>query len=444
MCTSGSRHRQHSASLVMSYHSISSRRTRFCLKKRQTRRYLFALLLFLTLTLMTLYEFYFTIAQRAKNGETEASILEAVLCQKDNASLVQLRNKIEDINRAQTIKNVDGYKITDETVVFVIQVHRRPAHLKALIESLRSVVDIKSALLIFSHDYYDEEINEVVNSIDFAPFMQIFLPFSIQLHPDEFPGFGSNDCPWNLDVDKARQQECEGAQTPDQYGHYRQGEVTQLKHHWWWKINRVFDQLNVTANFNGFVVFLEEDYYIAPDVLHTLRLMVNLAASDCPECNNFHLGTFSKSQKYEEDANKVGIGQWNNLGFSFNRTFWHVLRSCASVFCTFDDYNWDWSYHYAAQQCFFQKLTPLIVRASRVFHVGDCDGMHNQRDDCSFETSIRGAKEFVESVKIALFPESLVLEGKNHYQTIVQKGWGGWSDPRDIQLCLNISSVDIS
>ncbi|XP_046658260.1 alpha-1,6-mannosyl-glycoprotein 2-beta-N-acetylglucosaminyltransferase-like isoform X2 [Homalodisca vitripennis] len=422
-----------------------SRRSGFYLKKRQTKRYLFMLLLFVSLMFMILYEFYFTIAERAKNGESEAGIFESILCQvfmltvcpkKDNSSVIQLRNKVEDINKAQTIRNSDRFEITEETIVFVIQVHKRSAHLRGLIESLHSVVGINSSLLIFSHDYFDEEINEVVNSVDFAPVMQIFLPFSIQLYPAEFPGFSPNDCPWDVGVQKAKQLDCQGAQTPDHYGHYRQGEVTQIKHHWWWKINRVFDHLKVTKNF--------DDYYVAPDILHTLHLMIDFSVDNCTECNSFHLGTFTKTLSYEEEANKVDIGQWNNLGFSFNRTFWNVLRECASVFCTFDDYNWDWSYQYAAQQCFFQKLTPLVVRASRVFHVGDCDGMHNQRDDCNFETSLQSAKDLVESEKRYFFPESLIILGRNYHQARVQKGWGGWSDPRDIQLCLDITSLDTS
>jgi hypothetical protein len=35
------------------------------------------------------------------------------------------------------------------------------------------------------------------------------------------------------------------------YGHYREAKFTQTKHHWWWKANRVFDQLRATRNYNG-------------------------------------------------------------------------------------------------------------------------------------------------------------------------------------------------
>lgn len=38
---------------------------------------------------------------------------------------------------------------------------------------------------------------------------------------------------------------------PDLYGHYREAKFTQTKHHWWWKANRVFEQLEVTRNHTG-------------------------------------------------------------------------------------------------------------------------------------------------------------------------------------------------
>jgi hypothetical protein len=41
------------------------------------------------------------------------------------------------------------------------------------------------------------------------------------------------------------------ADWPDLYGHYREAKFTQTKHHWWWKANRVFDQLKATKRYNG-------------------------------------------------------------------------------------------------------------------------------------------------------------------------------------------------
>ncbi len=50
---------------------------------------------------------------------------------------------------------------------------------------------------------------------------------------------------------RARQLKCLNAEWPDQYGHYREAKFTQIKHHWWWKANRVFNQLKATKHYNG-------------------------------------------------------------------------------------------------------------------------------------------------------------------------------------------------
>jgi alpha-1,6-mannosyl-glycoprotein beta-1,2-N-acetylglucosaminyltransferase len=50
---------------------------------------------------------------------------------------------------------------------------------------------------------------------------------------------------------RAKMMKCFNADWPDVYGHYREAKFTQIKHHWWWKANRVFDQLKATRDFNG-------------------------------------------------------------------------------------------------------------------------------------------------------------------------------------------------
>lgn len=50
---------------------------------------------------------------------------------------------------------------------------------------------------------------------------------------------------------RAIKRKCNNAYYPDRYGNYRTAKITQIKHHWWWKANRVFDKLNVTRNHTG-------------------------------------------------------------------------------------------------------------------------------------------------------------------------------------------------
>ena len=105
-------------------------------------------------------------------------------------------DNIKRINAEQVIRNEQIFGPVDNTtVVIVVQVHNRLHYLKQLIVSLSTSRDIDKTLLIFSHDFWDPQINELVNSIDFAKVLQIFYPYSIQTHPKEFPGESPNDCP---------------------------------------------------------------------------------------------------------------------------------------------------------------------------------------------------------------------------------------------------------
>lgn len=99
---------------------------------------------------------------------------------------------------ARVWKIFRGIQTIDPFVVF--QVHNRLMYLRHMIVSLALAQGIENTLLVFSHDYYDEEINYVVQSIDFCKVMQIFYPYSIQTHPNEFPGESENDCPRNINI----------------------------------------------------------------------------------------------------------------------------------------------------------------------------------------------------------------------------------------------------
>uniref|UniRef100_A0A182U9W1 Alpha-1,6-mannosyl-glycoprotein 2-beta-N-acetylglucosaminyltransferase n=1 Tax=Anopheles melas TaxID=34690 RepID=A0A182U9W1_9DIPT len=169
---------------------------------------------------------------------------------------------------------------------------------------------ISRTLLVFSHDYYDDDINDLVQSIDFCKVIQIFYPFSIQTHPTEFPGADPGDCPRDIKKEQALLRKCNNALHPDLYGHYREAKFTQTKHHWWWKANRVFDQLEVTKYHTGMMVFLEEDHYVAEDFLYILELMFRKSQDLCPKCNILSLGTYLKTFNYYTYNKKPYRGGW--------------------------------------------------------------------------------------------------------------------------------------
>ena len=111
----------------------------------------------------------------------------------------KILDRIRIHNEDQAIRNEDVFgPVGNGTVaVIVIQVHNRLHYLRQLIISLSQARDIEKTLIIFSHDFWDPDINELVASVDFAKTLQIFYPFSIQTHQNTFPGESKNDCPRN-------------------------------------------------------------------------------------------------------------------------------------------------------------------------------------------------------------------------------------------------------
>ncbi|XP_046432722.1 alpha-1,6-mannosyl-glycoprotein 2-beta-N-acetylglucosaminyltransferase isoform X5 [Neodiprion virginianus] len=363
-----------------------------------------------------------------------------------NLTISELRRQVEKANLEQRVFNEEAFgPLASDAPVIVIQVHARLTYLRHLIVSLAQAKGIEQTLLIFSHDVWDPDINFLVQSVDFCRVMQIFYPYSIQTHPHTFPGEDPNDCPRNIKRESALVKKCINAEHPDLYGHYREAKFTQTKHHWWWKANRVFDQLTVTKNHVGMVLFLEEDHYVAEDFLHVLRLMERTCKHSCERCNILSLGTYLKTYNYYADNKKFlgvngvlqkemlrglkrhnGIIQggfstyqgaqlvqaaapawafqllpnlynhyqkaevtpWisskHNMGMAFNRITWNKLRDCASKFCSYDDYNWDWSLQHIAQGCIPSSqgsgglshiqsgLIAMVMKAPRIFHIGEC------------------------------------------------------------------------
>lgn len=154
-----------------------------------------------------------------------------------NLPLKVIQRLMSETNNKQEIHNVDTFGTSPPAAVIVVQVHNRAKYLQELIYSLSQVSGINTTLLIFSHDLYDELVNQVVSDITFARYMRIFYPFPIQLFPDTFPGTDPKDCPRNMSPKKAKQIKCLNADFPDAYGHYREAKFTQTKHHWFWKVS---------------------------------------------------------------------------------------------------------------------------------------------------------------------------------------------------------------
>jgi len=164
--------------------------------------------------------------QIKNNFKLEKSIIEQLISQNQKTETIPSnQNAVSDMEKLEELKNLIEYsnsnpqirnKIFIETLleneklseslnssktyaapkffVILIQIHSRVNYLKELVESLRKTVHINETLVIFSHDVYMKEMNEIVEAIDFCATLQIFYPFSIQLYPNKFPGEDPNDC----------------------------------------------------------------------------------------------------------------------------------------------------------------------------------------------------------------------------------------------------------
>nr|XP_031847454.1 alpha-1,6-mannosyl-glycoprotein 2-beta-N-acetylglucosaminyltransferase [Nomia melanderi]XP_031847455.1 alpha-1,6-mannosyl-glycoprotein 2-beta-N-acetylglucosaminyltransferase [Nomia melanderi]XP_031847456.1 alpha-1,6-mannosyl-glycoprotein 2-beta-N-acetylglucosaminyltransferase [Nomia melanderi] len=513
--------------------------------------------------------------------------------------IAEIRRNIEKANAEQRVYNEEAFgPLANDAPVIVVQVHTRLTYLRHLIVSLARAKDIEQTLLVFSHDVWHPDINYLVQSVDFCRVMQIFYPHSIQTHPHSFPGEDPNDCPRNIRKEQALDIGCVNAKHPDLYGHYRESKFTQTKHHWWWKANRVFDQLSITRNHTGMVLFLEEDHYVAEDFLHVLRLMERTCKHSCERCNVLSLGTYLKTYNYfadfsrkfvgvnsalkkellrglkrreassgqqqqqpqqqpqqqqqlqqqqqqqqqpakakdngisvsgagtgaaaeagTESSDRIGaiptsgtavgtttassstsssggnvsgaaravlsagrsaltaqpvpawafqllpglynhyqkaevipwISSKHNMGMAFSRVTWNKLRKCAAQFCSYDDYNWDWSLQHIAQSCLPPSkgagvaprtesgLITMMMRAPRVFHIGEC-GVHHKKTNCESTAAIAKVQNVLKAAQQHLFPTQLTLTvAGTAKKAKLRKGNGGWGDVRDHRLCWNMT-----
>ena len=122
------------------------------------------------------------------------------------------------------------------------------------------------------------------------------------------------------------------------------------------------------------VLLLEDDYYLLPDTIHVLRKLSDLRLSDIDVVS---LGVFEKRHKQNTDMNSLNIyakSIWyssnHNTGLLLSRTQWNMLKACSNAFCTYDDYNWDWTWQYLSQTCFKLPLVSIFPASSRVIHIG--------------------------------------------------------------------------
>ncbi|KAK6177963.1 hypothetical protein SNE40_012817 [Patella caerulea] len=382
-------------------------------------------------------------------GFSTSSIKDSIHKNIDVNNVTFIMEEVHRLNKLQHIQNLPkfGLKLDSESTVIVVQVHDRVEYLKILLQSLRKVRNIQNVLLIISHDVYSKELNEVVETVDFCPVMQIFFPDSQQIYFNVFPGTDPRDCPRNMKKDMAIKAKCLNALHPDKYGHYREPKYCQAKHHWIWKLNHVFEKIKVLDGYQGMVLLLEEDYYVTEDVLTILQMLQNIQKRDCKDCQMLVIGNYDKVQNYQLNSGKVEKSYWisskHNMGMVFTRKLWDQIKKCQKEFCYHDDYNWDWTIQHLSMKCIPGRIQCLRLKATRIFHIGEC-GIHHKGKSCNPGEKIKKTEDLLLKNKNHMFPNILSVVGQSRFKLRDPKANGGWGDVRDQELCLKVFNTTAS
>ncbi|KAF8409730.1 hypothetical protein HHK36_005809 [Tetracentron sinense] len=349
----------------------------------------------------------------------------------------ELSISLEERNRLPP-RNLDLFpNLHKDHIKIVLYVHNRPKYLQVVVQSLSSVEGIGETLLMVSHDGYYDEMNKIVEGIRFCQVKQIFALYSPHLFPVSFPGVSVGDC---HDKDDPSKKNCRG--NPDQYGNHRSPKIVSLKHHWWWMMNTVWDGLEETRRHSGHILFIEEDHFIFPNAYRNIQLLAALKPKKCLDCYAANLApsdVHSKGEGWERlIAEKIG-----NVGYAFNRTVWRKIHTKTREFCSFDDYNWDITMWATVFPSFGGPVYTLRGPRRSAAHFGKC-GLHQGQGEKGICID-NGATdiEVEETDKVA----NIKPEWELHvYQRQVGykagfKGWGGWGDERDHQLCLDFADM---
>ncbi|KAI0207296.1 Alpha-1,6-mannosyl-glycoprotein 2-beta-N-acetylglucosaminyltransferase [Lamellibrachia satsuma] len=209
-------------------------------------------------------------------------------------------------------------------------------------------------------------------------------------------------------------------------------------------INFVFDRMEVTRPFNGPVLLLEEDHYVTEDFIYVLLKMYRMKQNECKDCTIFTIGLYVKKLSYGSESAQVETVFWqstkHNMGMSFNRDVWELIKTCSKAFCEFDDYNWDWSLQFITMTCMKQRLKVMTVKSPRVHHIGEC-GIHHKGKNCDPAVKVLQIENLLKASMANLFPQQLVVTGDRAAPKRLPKQNGGWGDIRDHQLCQSFIST---
>ncbi|XP_069810534.1 alpha-1,6-mannosyl-glycoprotein 2-beta-N-acetylglucosaminyltransferase-like [Dendropsophus ebraccatus] len=348
-------------------------------------------------------------------------------------------------NFRQPILNAELFPGRPELVV-VVQVRGGPgsgSRLQLLAESLQSAGPGATGriLLVLSMEQPCPEAAEAIKSIDFCRVLPLYFPYSLSFYPDEFPGSSPADCPRDMPKQAALLKGCTNAEYPDSHGHYREAQFTQDKHHWWWKLHYTWEQVRGVSGHSGHILFLEEGNYLLPDWLHILRLM----QKQCQEegCHMLSLGGISipESPPDPQHMELSGfVAPRHRAAIALSRETYYQLMGCMAEFCTYDDYNWDWSLQHISAACLAHPLKVLSARLPRVLTLpakAEESGMCGRSGPCSnIDAASQALRAKVRELSGQLFPKTITVASRQQeVRNPPATKNGGWGDIRDHTLC---------
>ncbi|CAH0582795.1 unnamed protein product [Chrysodeixis includens] len=343
-------------------------------------------------------------------------------------NIIKIKALIKKINTRQKVFNAALGPLAHETPVVVIQVHSNVMYLRQLLASLRLANGIHQAFIIFSHDYFSNEINRLIRGIYFVRYMQIFYPYSIQLHPNVYPGHDSTFCTDGYVCTKSNMRDPEAAQ---------------LKHHWWWQANQIFDHLEIMQRFNSTLVFLEEGDYVTKDFFFAYRLLKKARNTHCPFCEVLSLAAHEPEMSTYAKRTMMTVEIWTNrirrTGIAFNTKIWKALKTYSQAFCFHNDYNWDSSFRNVALKKWESNIYMTAISGPRVFHLEKCD---DRDSGCRVEYQVEEIQKFLQLISKTLFPWGFVMVVKKE-EEFNGSALGLWEDVRDRELCMHFAEHSV-
>ena len=106
--------------------------------------------------------------------------------------------------------------------------------------------------------------------------------------------------------------------------------------------------------------------------LNTVRdLKESDTVVDILTMGNYEFNVQKPINNVQAEMKKLNLTNWfsskHNMAFTIDRALWSRIKSCQFAFCTFDDYNWDWSLQFIINECLKQKLWTLVTVVPRYF-----------------------------------------------------------------------------